>query len=399
MNGATVENGIRNSGLMQGGTSSVGIDVVGGAIVQGGIKNTGNLDSAVSILVNGATLDGGIDNSGATSFTGIELAGTINGNIELSSHGDALVIFGGTVDGAIDGDVAANGANAGTLDIEMGTGTFTTQGPIDVAFFNILNGTLALANNVTVDQTFTNEGTLQLVGANTYTITGATSAVAYDQRASGDLLVAVTPNASSVLNVVGTVTLDGTVTFAYAPGTYSAKTYTFLESTSLSGQFATVAAGAGNQGVPSGFNQSVTYTGTDADLVLASTSSPPPPPPASPPPAPPPPASPPPAPPPPPASPPPAPAATPRATAAAAAASPPASPRRRRHHHLLLRRRHRQHRRPLRRRRHLHRRHPRRLRRRRPHPRRRHLPLRLRHLRHRPLRLHRLPHRRRRRSW
>ena len=206
-----------------------------------------------------------------------------------------------------DGDVAANGANAGTVDVEMGSGTFTTQGPVDVAYFNVLNGTLALANDVTVDQTFTNESTLQLVGANTYTITGMSNAVAFDQRSTGDLLIAVTPAASSVLDVVGTVTLDGTVTFVYAPGNYTAKTYTFLESTGLSGEFATVSAGSGNQGVPSGFTQSVVYSGDDGNLVLASASPPPPPPPVSPPPPPPPVSPPPPPPPPPPVSPPPPP--------------------------------------------------------------------------------------------
>ncbi|MEJ0064840.1 MAG: hypothetical protein WDM85_04915 [Caulobacteraceae bacterium] len=111
----------------------------------------------------------------------------------------------------------------------------------------------------------------------------------YTQAAAGDLLIAVTPTAASLLKVGGAATLGGDVTFAYAPGTYAAKTYTFLQASGLGGStFAGVLASTSGP-VPTGFAQSVTYTTTTANLVLAAAASPPPPPPVSPPPPPPPP--------------------------------------------------------------------------------------------------------------
>ncbi|MDR3508063.1 MAG: autotransporter-associated beta strand repeat-containing protein [Caulobacteraceae bacterium] len=91
----------------------------------------------------------------------------------------------------------------------------------------------------------------------------------YAQGASANLLIAVTPAVASALNVTGTATLTSgaTVTFAYAPGTYASKTYAFLHSGSLTGTFTTVAASA-TAPLPTGALQSVSYTATDADLVL-----------------------------------------------------------------------------------------------------------------------------------
>ena len=64
--------------------------------------NSGDLsDTDYSIYVNVATVNGGINNAAAQGFTAIVLDGTVNGNVELSSHGDGLVIVGGSVDGAI----------------------------------------------------------------------------------------------------------------------------------------------------------------------------------------------------------------------------------------------------------------------------------------------------------
>jgi hypothetical protein len=326
ISGGQVEGGVNNSGNVFAG-SGYGILAQDGAVIDGGITNTGELSAGVGIQVTGATVNGGVNNAGALTATNIYLDGTINGNVTLSSHGDDLVIAGGSIDGSISGDVAINGANAGYVNIELGSGgAFTTQGPIDVAALDVVSGTTVLANNVTVYSTFTDGSTLELSGENTYTLTGVSSAATtFNQVAGGDLVIAVTPAASSVLDVIGTASLAGTVTFAYAPGTYSAKTYTFLESTGLSGEFVTVAAGSGNLGVPSGFTQSVTYTSDDANLVLASTASPPPAPPP-PPPAPPPPPPPAPPPPPPPAPPPPPPPAPPPPPPPAPPPPPPPAP-------------------------------------------------------------------------
>ena len=95
----------------------------------------------------------------------------------------------------------------------------------------------------------------------TLTVTGN-----YTQSAGGNLLIAVTPTAISSLSIAGTASLAGTVTFAYAPGTYAARSYAFLTAAGgLGGTSFTTVAGT----APSGFAQSVTYTTTSASLALA----------------------------------------------------------------------------------------------------------------------------------
>ena len=235
------------------------------------LDNTGRISGG-----GGVALD--YRNAGAAS-TITQAGGAISGDIDLSAHGDTLDVTGGTISGAISGDSAANGANAGTLNFKLGaSGAFTTDGAIDVAAVNLDSGALTMANDVTVSGSFTNDATLRFPGTGAFNITGRSSAAAYVQGAAGDLIIAVTPAAVSELDVAGAAKLGGAVTFDYAPGTYVAKTYTFLHSTGLGGStFATIAASTGGP-VPKGLSQSVTYTTTDADLVLSAASPPPPPP-------------------------------------------------------------------------------------------------------------------------
>jgi hypothetical protein len=124
-------------------------------------------------------------------------------------------------------------------------------------------GAAALDPNAFV--AMTNSGTLDLtnggVTPSTLTIVGT-----YAQTASGTLVIGVTPGAIDLVNVAGTASLGGAVRFAFAPGTYVDGTRAFLTSAGLGG---TSFTSASYVGAPSTITETVTYTATDADLVIA----------------------------------------------------------------------------------------------------------------------------------
>ncbi len=60
------------------------------------------------------------------------------------------------------------------------------------------------------------------------------------QGANGTLIIPVTPTISSVLNVTGNASLNGNVTYDFAPGTYTIKTYKYLNAGSVTGTFSSV---------------------------------------------------------------------------------------------------------------------------------------------------------------
>src|SRR5208337_2821815 len=117
----------------------------------------------------------------------------------------------------------------------------------------------------TIGGNLTNSGTVEpgdQVG--TLTVKGN-----YAQTSAGTLLVPVTPSASSRLAVGGSATLAGNVNFAFAPGTYVPRTYTFLQAAGgISGTFA-YNSNADQGSVPSTLTRSVSYTTDAADLALA----------------------------------------------------------------------------------------------------------------------------------
>ena len=247
---------------------------------------TGTLgNGAGKVIVSGALV---FDEGGPVTVTNVisdfnaSQAGAVTQNGPGTVTLDGVNTYTGLTEvagGALDiGDAAATTAQVGgsvQVDAAGALGGFGTIGG------NLVNNGLVQPSRLTAEGTFS-------------------------QAAGGDLLIGVTPSTIDTLTIEGTANLAGTVTFAYAPGTYAARTYTFLTSAGLGGtQFTTVAAST-SQPTPAGFAQSVTYTITNANLVLAAAS-PPPPPVSPPPPPPPPPVSPPPPPPPPPVSPPPPP--------------------------------------------------------------------------------------------
>ncbi|MDO8423141.1 MAG: autotransporter outer membrane beta-barrel domain-containing protein, partial [Parvibaculum sp.] len=81
----------------------------------------------------------------------------------------------------------------------------------------------------------------------------------------GTLGIVVTPEAASQLAVTGTAALGGTLNLYYAPGVYTAKSYTILTANSITGEFSTI---GGKK--PEGFTlaESVTYGDKNVDLLL-----------------------------------------------------------------------------------------------------------------------------------
>ncbi len=68
----------------------------------------------------------------------------------------------------------------------------------------------------------------------------------YNQDSNSTLRIQVSPSAASQLAVGGTANLGGTLNLVFAPGVYSARSYTIVSSTGLSGtRFATVAQNGG----------------------------------------------------------------------------------------------------------------------------------------------------------
>ena len=131
--------------------------------------------------------------------------------------------------------------------------------------------------------TFSNAGLFDLTNGGVFG-NHVTLASNYAQAATGTLAIGVSPTQIDLVTVRGNATLDGTVRFAWAPGTYTAGSRSFLSSNALSGNFSGFTSAAGTS-APTGMDVSLNYTATDAQLVLASASvvTPPPPPPPPPP--------------------------------------------------------------------------------------------------------------------
>jgi hypothetical protein len=90
--------------------------------------------------------------------------------------------------------------------------------------------------------------------------------------ASGAIyLVQVNPSTSSLANVTGTASLNGTVNANFANGSYISKVYTILTAGSVTGTFASVV----NSNLPSNFHDSLSYDATHAYLDLTLNYTPP----------------------------------------------------------------------------------------------------------------------------
>ncbi len=273
------------------GTFSGTIGGSGGLTVSGGIETlsgtntyTGGTTISQGTLYlggqgEGATLgtlgSGPVLNNAALVFTEpstVTFSNVISGTGTVTQSGPGTITLNGTntyngltevsAGMLIVGDSAGNGASVGgSVQVDTGA-TLAGYGSLGVG---------------TSGTTLTNNGTVIPGGASGNAVGTLTETGSYVQGSGGNLLIAVTPTQASQLRVGGTSLLAGTVTFAYAPGTYVPITYTVLESTgAITGRFGTVS----EQGsVPTSLTRTVQYVSGAEDpqvnLVLSSPGTPP----------------------------------------------------------------------------------------------------------------------------
>jgi outer membrane autotransporter protein len=270
------------------------------------LTNSGSISASqgTAIVVNSSaglniTNAGDITGGGGTAISYDRLssggqitqsAGTIQGSVLLSGFGTTLRITGGAINGAILDQTPASGAagssqgRGGTVNFDLGTGSFTTNGRIEVGAVNVQSGTVVLQNDVYVSGGIgglglTNSAMLQINGVRT--ITGS-----FVQTASGTLVMQVSPQASSQLNIARlpfsggrTASLAGTLELVYQPGTYQQHTYTLI-STDTGGTTGSIKNITGSFSnitgvVPTpGLAQTVTIGANDVELALSGVAQP-----------------------------------------------------------------------------------------------------------------------------
>ncbi|MGA3404039.1 MAG: autotransporter domain-containing protein, partial [Acetobacteraceae bacterium] len=240
--GTTISQGT----LQLGGTGFGANAATVGTLGSGPVTDNANLtftEPAAVTVANAISGSGTVTQSGPGAIT-LNGANTYTGLTEVAAG--TLVV----------GSVANNGASVG--------GSVTVDANATLAGF----GSLGVATSGT---TLTNNGTVSPGGASGNAVGTLSTAGNYVQGSGGNLLIAVTPTQASELTVGGSATLAGTITFAYAPGTYVPTTYTVLAATgTISGKFGTVT----EQGsVPTALTRTVEYETAVPDPVLLVLSS------------------------------------------------------------------------------------------------------------------------------
>ena len=162
-----------------------------------------NPSASLNIVNNGNVLGikGTAINYIATSLGGAitQSGGTIQGGIFLSGLSTTLRVTGGAINGFILDQTPASGAagssqnRGGVVNFDLGAGSFTTNGRIEVGSVNVQSGTVVLGNDVYVSGgqfglVLTNSATLQVNGLRT--LTGS-----FVQNAAGTLVMQVSPAA------------------------------------------------------------------------------------------------------------------------------------------------------------------------------------------------------------
>lgn len=274
-NGALIKSGASTLTLNGANTFSGGTTITAGTLALGA---GGSLFASGVVTLSGS---GTFDMSAAGNQTIGSLMGT-TGNVNLG--GNTLTLddvsnasFAGTINGngglvkAGGGTMLLNGINTYT------GGTTVTNGTLEVGDSTHSSATIqsdvtvdtdgTLRGHGSIDGDVTNDGMVWPGGSvGVLTINGN-----YAQSANGTLQIDVTPTQASELLVTGSASLAGSLDLIYAPGTYTATTYTLVQAKTLTGTFATTS----NTGsVPTALNPQVNYTSTHADLVLAATPTP-----------------------------------------------------------------------------------------------------------------------------
>ena len=262
----------------------------GGAFGNGGAGITGrNLT-----IIKSGTIAGGLSGTGVQAspitFTGgtnilqLQSGSTITGTVVAFSNGDTLQL-GGTTAGSF--NVAALGGsgqyqNFGSYQ-KVGSGTWTLTGTsTSTTSWTVATGTLNVSGSIASAALTTVQGGILtgtgIVGATVVSSGGTFSpgtanTPGTSMTVSGTLSfspgatyqVYVSPTASTMANVSGTVTLAGTVAAAFSSGSYAQNSYTVLHSAGLGG---TTFSNVATTNLPAGFTASLGYSATDVTLNL-----------------------------------------------------------------------------------------------------------------------------------
>lgn len=238
--------------------TATGISVTNGAIVDGGIVNTGTISAQGSLVSNAIRIDG----AGAAMTIALE-DGDVTGDIRMvNAHADTIDWSGGTLEGDI------YGAGGDTINVFAGVDDeFDFEGDIDtIATINV-NTTAGALNEVLLrlNGTGTNIGALNVNQNGTLVVgtAGNLTVGTFNQDADGTLAFELTPTTAGQISAT-TANLDGTILAKPLAGLYADNTvYTdVINSGNVVGTFATV--GSTNPMLVA----SVDYTVTGVDLEL-----------------------------------------------------------------------------------------------------------------------------------
>jgi autotransporter-associated beta strand protein/YVTN family beta-propeller protein len=237
-----------NAGTLQAGAANAfspasAFTVAGGAVLDlnNFSQSIGSLAGAGNVTLGAATLTTGNDNT-STMFSG-----AISGTGGLTKTGAGTLTLSGT-----SGYTGATAVNAGALIVN---GSIASSSGLTVAAGALvggngflpsttINGILSPGNSI---------GTITVNGNLTFA-PGAFS------------LVEVSPTAADRTNVTGTATLAGNVLATFAPGSYIAKQYTILHADG--GLGGTTFGGLATANVPTNFSANLGYSANDVFLNL-----------------------------------------------------------------------------------------------------------------------------------
>jgi uncharacterized protein with beta-barrel porin domain len=226
---------------------------VGSTVIPAFTGGTLQVDTPAGTYAQNFTVDGSINNrldqrGNAAWLTGVlsDAAPGIPGNLTIANSGvgGGITLAGAstysgltTVEAgaklSVDGSIVSPVVVFGTLGGSGVVGTTQING----------GGTLSPGNSI---GTITVNGNLTFAAGSTYA-------------------VEVSPHAADRTNVTGTAALAGTLQSIFSPGTYYSRNYTLLSATGgRTGTFGTFST----EGLPGGFQSSLSYTPTDVVLNL-----------------------------------------------------------------------------------------------------------------------------------